>query len=120
MLGAAAMLLAGGSLSYRAINGYPGDHGFEQLSAVVGYPPETWPCVIDSVEQNPIPGTVLGQFVVEPVYDDVNTMKGFKVDAAFGSQIFQIGDGNLIYYSAGEFRTYARLAECSATQPLEP
>jgi hypothetical protein len=109
-----ALVVAAGLVIYRSINGYPGDHGLAQLSAEHdSYSPETWQCVIEIFQNKPISGTILGQFVVEPVYSEDAVFAGIKVDAAFGSQEFQIGDTNLIYYAFGEFRTYATLRDCS-------
>ncbi len=100
---------------YRFLNGYPSDHGLAALGAEGdGYTPETWVCIVDIFENHrPLPGTLFGQFVVEPVYRDSGQFDGFAVEAAFASQGFRIGDGQIYSYHYNEFYDWASLSDCS-------
>ena len=110
-------LVIGGSVFYWHINGFPADHGLSALTD--GYDTETWHCVVEVFEARPLPGTLFGRFVVEPVHrtdeqgsSNSERFTGFRVRVAFGSEIFQIGDGHLIYHRYGGFATYADLRDC--------
>ena len=112
-----AALLTSGWVFYWHINGFPADHGLSALTD--GYDAETGRCVVEVFEDLPLPGTLFGRFVVEPIYrtveedlSDRERFTGFRVRVAFGSEFFQIGDGYLFYYRFGEFATYADIRDC--------